>query len=147
MSKLVLTEAQIAQIGREGSAAYPNESCGAIIGVERDGRRVVERLEAMANSFDEVEKFHRFKLNPLDLARIEKLAGSEGKLVLGLYHSHPDHPARPSEYDRTHAWPFYSYVIVSIQKGSPTDITSWQLDEATEQFVSESIINGENHAA
>jgi len=64
--------------------------------------------------------------------------------VLGFYHSHPDHPARPSETDRASAWPFYSYVIVSIAKRQPVDMTSWQLDESTEQFKPEEIIRGED---
>jgi proteasome lid subunit RPN8/RPN11 len=60
--------------------------------------------------------------------------------VLGFYHSHPDHPARPSEYDRQHAWPFYSYIIVAIAGGKPADMTSWKLDEQTETFRAEEIL-------
>jgi proteasome lid subunit RPN8/RPN11 len=60
-------------------------------------------------------------------------------LVLGFYHSHPDHPARPSEYDREHGWPFYSYVIVAIHKREPVDMTCWVLDEQTEQFKPQAI--------
>ncbi len=59
----------------------------------------------------------------------------DGELVLGFYHSHPDHPARPSETDRLHGWPFYSYVIVAIHGRVPVDMTSWVLQEATEQFA------------
>jgi proteasome lid subunit RPN8/RPN11 len=70
------------------------------------------------------------------------LSGETGLAVLGFYHSHPDHPARPSEYDRQHAWPFYSYVIVAIAKGKPVDLTSWLLDEATELFNQEDISRG-----
>jgi len=140
---LVLTSDQVRQIEREGSSAYPNECCGAMIGRdERSGdsvRRIVERLEPLSNSFDSGEQYHRFSLNPLDLAKVEKKAGEEGKAVLGFYHSHPDHPARPSEYDRQHAWPFYSYVIVAIAKAQPVDLTSWQLDEQTETFNREEI--------
>ena len=62
-----------------------------------------------------------------------------GLMVLGFYHSHPDHPARPSEYDRVHAWPFYSYVIVAIHKREPKDMTCWLLDEQTEQFQPQAI--------
>ena len=70
----------------------------------------------------------------------EREAGAEGRLVLGFYHSHPDHPARPSEYDRQHAWPFYSYVIVAIAQGAALDTTSWMLDEKTETFSRQDII-------
>jgi proteasome lid subunit RPN8/RPN11 len=142
-SKLFLTSAQIRQIENEGYAAYPNECCGAILGtdvVDDDGiRRIVKRLEPLKNSFSTDEQFHRFSLDPSELMRLEKQS-SEWKLtVQGFYHSHPDHPARPSEYDRQHAWPFYSYVIVAIAGGKPAQMTSWQLDANTEQFVPEEI--------
>ena len=140
MSTLVFTPAQLEQIRREGSAAYPNECCGVILGRDVGDRRIVERLKALTNSFEAGEQYHRFKLDPLDLARAEKEAGENGQLVLGFYHSHPDHPARPSEYDRQHAWPFYSYVIVAIEKGKAADLTSWRLDETTEQFVGETVL-------
>jgi proteasome lid subunit RPN8/RPN11 len=127
------------QIEREGAAAYPNECCGILIGVETDGRRTVERLQAVDNSFEAGEQYHRFSITPKTLMQADKAAGDEGKLVLGFYHSHPDHPARPSEYDREHAWPFYSYVIVSIAKGQPVDMTSWLLDDNTNVFKRQDI--------
>jgi proteasome lid subunit RPN8/RPN11 len=136
---LILSPSQADQIRREGCAAYPNECCGVMIGHDQDEHRIVERLRTLANSFDASERYHRFRVDPLELARVEKEAGAAGKLVLGFYHSHPDAPARPSEYDREHAWPFYSYIIVSIQKGTATDMTSWKLNEKTEQFESEGI--------
>jgi proteasome lid subunit RPN8/RPN11 len=147
-TRLILTREQIAQIEREGCAAYPNECCGAIIGHDVTDtndvtRRIVDRLSPLANSFESDEQYHRFRLNPLDLVKVERDAGADGKLVLGFYHSHPDHPARPSEYDRQHAWPFYSYVIVAIEKRKPVDLTSWQLDEVTEQFRAEAIAREE----
>ncbi|HZZ44479.1 MAG TPA: M67 family metallopeptidase [Tepidisphaeraceae bacterium] len=138
VNSLVIPAALARQIEREGSAAYPNECCGIMIGRDEGGKRIVERLEAVENEFEEGEKYHRFLITPQVLMRAEKNAG--GKLVLGFYHSHPDHPARPSEYDREHAWPFYSYVIVAITKGEPTDMTSWVLDEVTETFRRQDIV-------
>jgi proteasome lid subunit RPN8/RPN11 len=143
MSTLIFTPPQLAQIRREGSQAYPNECCGAIIGRDRGENRVVESLRPLVNSFEAGEQFHRFRLDPLELAQVDKEAAGRGLLVLGFYHSHPDHPARPSETDRIHAWPFYSYVIVAVEKGRPADLTSWLLDEATEQFVSQFILEAE----
>ena len=127
------------QIEREGAAAYPNECCGILIGVETDGRRTVEKVQAVDNSFEAGEQHHRFSITPKTLMQADKAAGDEGKLVLGFYHSHPDHPARPSEYDREHAWPFYSYVIVSIAKGQAVDMTSWLLDDDTNLFKRQDI--------
>lgn len=144
MSLLVLSDKLSQQIDAEGAAAYPNECCGIIFGrdVTTDGqaRRLVERLEPVANEFDAAEQYHRFSITPKTLMDAEKRAGQNGELVLGFYHSHPDHPARPSEYDREHAWPFYSYVIVAISKGQATDTTCWVLDEETEAFKKQEIV-------
>jgi proteasome lid subunit RPN8/RPN11 len=141
---LILTESQRRQIEAEGEKAYPNECCGILIGREeqRDGpgRRIVERCVAVANDFESGEQFHRFSITPKALMDAEKSAGDAGKLVLGFYHSHPDHPARPSEFDRQHAWPFYSYVIVAIAKGAALDMTSWVLDDVTEAFERQEIV-------
>ena len=144
MNKLVLTKAQVGQIEEEGVSAYPNECCGIMIGRDvSDGactRRIVERLEAMQNVWDAQEQRRRFAIDPLALMKAEKSAAAEGNLVLGFYHSHPDHPARPSETDRQYGWPFYSYVIVSIANGAVVDMTSWVLDEQTEAFSRQDIV-------
>jgi proteasome lid subunit RPN8/RPN11 len=136
---LILTPEQYRQIEAEGVAAYPNECCGIIYGTDRGGERIVRSLEAVQNAFDAVEQYHRFSISPQQLMAADRKAGERGELVLGFYHSHPDHPARPSEYDREHAWPFYSYVIVAIHKHEPKDMTCWLLDDATEQFVGQEI--------
>ena len=139
MIRLQLTPRQARQIEAEGVQAYPNECCGIIFGADDNARRLVSRLEPVANVFDAAEQFHRFSISPQQLMAAEKQAADRGELVLGFYHSHPDHPARPSEYDRTHAWPYYSYVIVSIAKGHAIDMTSWILDERTETFSRQDI--------
>jgi proteasome lid subunit RPN8/RPN11 len=139
VSDLVLPSSLARAIEREGSAAYPNECCGIMFGHDVAGERRVERLEPVVNAFEESEQYHRFSIEPRDLIRAEKSAADAGQLVVGFYHSHPDHPARPSETDRQAAWPFYSYVIVSITNGEPLDMTCWLLDEATERFSKQEI--------
>ena len=69
----------------------------------------------------------------------EKAASAQGLEVIGWYHSHPDHPARPSDYDRDHAWPWYSYIIVSVHTGVPQDMTSWRLRDDRSEFLEEKI--------
>jgi proteasome lid subunit RPN8/RPN11 len=144
MNELVLPAELYEKIEAEGAAAYPNECCGILYGrdVVRNGvtRRVVETLEPVTNDFEAGERYHRFLITPETLMRAEKTAGAENRLVLGFYHSHPDHPARPSQYDLDHAWPFYSYVIVSIAGAIPDVMTCWVLDEATAQFRQQEII-------
>ena len=137
---LHLSPESVEQIKREGAAEYPNECCGILYGRDIGGGRIVVQLEAVQNGFESGEQYHRFSITPKNLMDAEKTASAAGMLVLGFYHSHPDAPARPSEYDRQHAWPFYSYIIVSISKGEPVDLTSWMLDEQTETFDRQDII-------
>ncbi len=142
MSKIILSSSIAGQIEREGVAAYPNECCGILVGRDVGDERIVEKLVPMTNVFDAGEQYHRFSIDPLALARADEQAGADGQVVLGFYHSHPDHPAKPSEYDRTHVppWAFYSHVIVAIHKAKPVDMTCWRMDEGTEQFVGEDIV-------
>jgi proteasome lid subunit RPN8/RPN11 len=137
---LVLSRAFHEKIEADGASAYPNECCGIMFGSEVDGRRIVRRLQTVANAFEADEQYHRFSISPQQLMQAEKDAAANAQMVLGFYHSHPDHPARPSEYDRKHAWPFYSYVIVSIARREPVDMTSWMLDEESETFVRQDIV-------
>ena len=143
LSPLMLSRALRKQIEDEGVAAYPNECCGILIGsAGQAGReRTVDRIVAMANAFDPQERYHRFSIDPLLLAGAEESAAAEGRAVIGFYHSHPDHPARPSEYDRTHVppWNFYSHIIVAIEKKQPAAMTCWVFNEETEQFDEQQI--------
>jgi proteasome lid subunit RPN8/RPN11 len=134
--RIVLPRPVHEAIEREGVAAYPNECCGILIGHDKDGVRTVERIIPMKNTFDASEQYHRFTIDPMALARADEAAVKEGKAVIGFYHSHPDHPAQPSEYDRTHVppWSYYSHIIVAIEKKQPAAMTCWVLNESTEQF-------------
>ena len=82
---------------------------------------------------------NRFLVFPEDVLRVEKAARQRNLDVLGWYHSHPDAPARPSEFDRQHAWPWYSYVIVSVEAGEPRRMASWRLTDDRERFDAEEI--------
>ena len=143
VNPLVLSAGLRRKIAAEGAAAYPNECCGILIGRDVSGRRLVERLEPGQNVFEADERYHRFSIDPRLQIKAEREAEAEGRVVLGFYHSHPDHPARPSEYDREHAWPFYSYVIVAITKGKPADMTSWVLDDETNQFLAQKVVGAD----
>ena len=144
MSKLILSPEIAAKIEQEGVAAYPNECCGILVGRDAGDHRVVEQLVPMKNVFDASEQYHRFSIDPLALMSADESASKAGKVVLGFYHSHPDHPAIPSEYDRTHVppWNFYSHVIVSIRNAKPAEMTCWRMNEGTERFEGEEIVRG-----
>lgn len=122
------------RIEHEGITAYPDECCGFLVGREIHNARRVEQVQPAENASEADQRFHRFSIDPRVLMDADRAAGTRGLRVLGFYHSHPDHPARPSEYDRQRAWPYYSYVIVSIAGDQALDMTSWLLDEETGLF-------------
>lgn len=139
MNPLILPEPLFQQIEREGAAAFPNECCGILIGRDFPDKRYVMRLVQGKNTFEADEQYHRFSIDPRAQLKAEREAEAAGLTVLGFYHSHPDHPARPSDYDRDHGWPFYSYLIVSIMSGKPVDMTSWLLNEQANIFEKQPI--------
>lgn len=117
-------------IRRHGEGTYPHECCGVIIGrFDADGSTVV-RLEPADNERDD-SRHNRFLITPETLLRADRAARADGLDVIGFYHSHPDAPARPSEFDREHAWPTYVYIIVGVAGGTAGDVTAWTL--ATER--------------
>jgi proteasome lid subunit RPN8/RPN11 len=127
-------------IRTEGEAAYPNECCGVLLGQYGDtGSRTVEGIIPIHNAREAEEQYHRFQIDSEDLMKAEKEARKQNRDVLGFYHSHPDHPARPSEYDQEHALPFYSYIIVGVEKGKSAELTSWELKTDRTQFLEEEL--------
>ena len=131
---LALEKGVAAAVREHGAATYPNECCGALIG--RDG--CVTTTYALPNTTEEGPR-RRFLVRPDDYREAEKQARAAGGDLLGFYHSHPDHPAKPSQYDLDHAWPFFSYIIVSVRAGAPEDMTSWRLREDRSAFDQEDL--------
>jgi proteasome lid subunit RPN8/RPN11 len=142
---------EIAQkIRQHGAETYPHECCGALLG--RDGidsdntaasgqqsaAREIQALFPLVNRRDD-SPHNRFSVTAEDVRDAERAAREKKLDVVGWYHSHPDHPARPSQYDREHAWPWYSYVIVSVAGGKPAEMTSWRLNDDRSEYASEEI--------
>jgi proteasome lid subunit RPN8/RPN11 len=128
------------EIRDHGAKEYPNECCGAMLGTDKDlAGREVRALFPLINRRDDSPR-NRFSITPEDFRAAERAATERGLDLLGWYHSHPDHPARPSEFDREHAWPWYSYVIVSVDSGVPKDLTSWLLEDDRSKFQQEVVV-------
>jgi proteasome lid subunit RPN8/RPN11 len=87
----------------------------------------------------DASRHNRYVISPGQFLRAEKEARAAGLDVLGFYHSHPDHPAQPSAFDLEHAWPWYSYLIASVEKGRVADVRSWRLREDRAAFESEPV--------
>jgi proteasome lid subunit RPN8/RPN11 len=136
--------AELAEKIREhGVETYPYECCGALLGRENSsGGAVVARevlgLFPLVNRRDDSPR-NRFAVTADDVREAEKAARAQGLEVIGWYHSHPDHPAKPSDFDRDHAWPWYSYIIVSVHTGVPQDMTSWRLKDDRSGYLEEKI--------
>ena len=139
---LVLKQAADAAIRTHGRDTFPHECCGALLG--RDGN-VIE-AHPLANTTEEGPR-RRFLVRPDDYREAENRAQTAGLDLLGFYHSHPDHPARPSQYDLDHAWPSFSYVIVSVMAGEDKDLTSWRLKDDRSAFEEETVTVGPHFSA
>jgi proteasome lid subunit RPN8/RPN11 len=137
--RLHLQPGVAAAIRRHGTETYPDECCGALIG--RDG--LVDSTFALPNVTDEGPR-RRFRVSPNDYRASERRATESGAELLGFYHSHPDHPARPSQYDLDHAWPSFSYIIVAVRGGVPEEMTSWRLQDDRSAFDQEDLMDGPN---
>ncbi|MBC7930394.1 MAG: M67 family metallopeptidase [Rubrivivax sp.] len=134
----------IEKIEQHSEGDYPNECCGLLIGrIEEGGRtRVVFETHPVENIFEqEGERHHRMSINPLDYARAERLYASRGLGVVGNYHSHPDHPAVPSQFDLEHLapWTTMSYIVVTVREGKMADVRSWELAPDRSRFIEEEI--------
>lgn len=110
----------------DGQKTYPHECCGFMYGKEEDGKRIITHAEPVNNTKEE-NRERRFEISPLDYMKAEEYADNNGLILLGVYHSHPEHPAIPSEHDLKVAMPYFSYVIVSVKKAKAVDFRSWKL--------------------
>jgi len=126
-------------IRRHGEETYPHECCGALVG---RGDAVTD-IVALPNTTEEGPR-RRFLVRPSDYRLAEQRATELGGELLGFYHSHPDHPARPSQYDLDHAWPTFAYVIVSVASGKSELMTVWFLKDDRSIFEEGSLHHGEN---
>lgn len=127
-------------IKTDGEHTYPNECCGVLIGeIDSTGVKTAKRAESIHNAREDGEQYHRFLITSEDMIRAEQTARAEKLDVIGFYHSHPDHPAVPSEYDKEHALPFYSYVILSVRRGKANELTSWELTASRTTFLPENL--------
>jgi proteasome lid subunit RPN8/RPN11 len=131
-------EALIEKIHEHGARDYPNECCGALLGREEGADRTVLGLVPLVNQRNDSPR-DRFSITSDDVRLAEKEASAQGWELIGWYHSHPDSPARPSEFDREHAWPWYSYIIFQVEKGEPREMRSWRLDDDRAKYEEEAI--------
>ena len=133
LSKDVLT-----QIHAHGEQAYPEEGAGFLLGVD-GSERAVKTILPLANSREDAARHNRYLITAENYLKAELEADRRGLSLIGVFHSHPDNPNRPSEFDRDWAQPFFSYIITSVDSGKTIESRSWRLLEDRSQFVEEKI--------
>ena len=136
---IALTGESAAQINKHLEADFPHEGCGFFFGTEEGNDRKVTVIRPVDNA-KEGDQRRRFEVSPLDYIKAERFALQHDLAFLGIYHSHPNHPAIPSIHDLKQAVPYFSYIIVSIQEGKSANTTSWRLDEEKGEFEEEKVI-------
>ena len=140
-NKMITTDEQhLSDMRQHGERDYPFECCGLMLGrFESTDQKIVVETYPISNAREEEAKRNRFLIRPDELRRGEKYASEKGLDVVGFYHSHPDDRAVPSKYDLDHAWPTYSYVVVSVEKGQAVDLRSWEMEPDRSKFNEEEI--------
>lgn len=133
-----ITANAIEAINADALQAFPNECCGFLYGSESEGRQIT--LAIPVTNSKEGDQRRRFEISPLDYMRAEQFALQNNTQLLGVYHSHPNHPAIASEHDLAVAMPYFSYVIVSVMNGEVADVKSWRLKDEVHEFQEEEVL-------
>jgi proteasome lid subunit RPN8/RPN11 len=136
---LIIEQKPLDEMYQDALQSFPDECCGFFFGKETGEERIITHSLVVNNS-KEGDKRRRFEIAPKDYLNAERFADENGLQFLGVYHSHPNHPAIPSEHDRVAAQPYFSYIIISVKENEIAGIRSWQLNDQF-QFEEETIEN------
>lgn len=134
---LHITREILERIHLHGEQAYPEEGAGLLLGDLTGAQPRVKEILPLTNAREEGARYNRYQLTPQDYLQGEQLAEELGLSVLGVFHSHPDHPSSPSDFDRQWAWPNFSYLITSVMDGRASQSRSWRLKEDRTAFSEE----------
>lgn len=137
--RLEITQNLLERIHRHGEEAYPDEGAGLLLGSLEAGVHVVSAILPLDNARESAARHNRYLLTPQDYLNGELEAEKRGLDVIGVFHSHPDHPNEPSEFDREWAMPIFAYIITSVRSGQSAGSRSWVLSENRAQFIEEPI--------
>lgn len=136
---ITVPKEQLAEIREHSVRDYPYECCGLLLGRFGEDGKIVHETYPISNAREESAKRNRFLITPEELMKGERYARSRDLEVVGFYHSHPDSSAVPSKYDLDHAWPTYSYIIVSTGEGQSSDLFSWEQEPDRSRFNPEEV--------
>jgi proteasome lid subunit RPN8/RPN11 len=136
-TQIVLNQQTLQAIYSHVAEGYPEECCGLLIGLIEGETKTVINARRMKNVFEKSEKFHRYTIDPVEYMNVENEIESDGKEIVGIYHSHPNAPPKPSLFDKQHAWPTLSYVVVEVRDSKPVKTLSWVLKDDRSEFIQE----------
>ncbi len=128
---LSLPKAILEAIRAHGRETYPHECCGFLLGVPGAGS--ASELVRASNAREDSPQ-NRYLIPPVEFVRTQRDADQRGLDIVGFYHSHPDHPAKPSAFDQDHAWPGYAYLIAEVRSGEARELRGFRLDEVGGPF-------------
>ncbi len=133
-----LSNAQVAEIKEHGVRDFPHECCGVILGDFENGAKIVRELRPLSNVHEDGHE-RRYLVSPDEMLALMQEERRTKRKILGFYHSHPNHPSYPSDYDRDWASPWYTYIIISILDGKPDLMTAWLLQDDRDAFIPDEI--------
>jgi proteasome lid subunit RPN8/RPN11 len=136
---IVLTSLLLSTIQEHGERCYPEEGAGVILGTTELESRTATDIIPIVNSSDSSERHHRYLIAPREMLTAEIKAEELNREVIGIFHSHPDHPAEPSEVDKQWALPWYSYIITAVEDGEGKVSRAWLFAEDRTRFHEEEI--------
>jgi proteasome lid subunit RPN8/RPN11 len=136
-----LTAAQIEAVEAHGESTYPNEGAGFLLGrMPEPETLLIEAVLPVENRREAEVQYNRYELSPKDYLRAEMEAAKQGIDLVGVFHSHPDHPSEPSVFDRDHALPNFAYLITSVRKGKAAITQAWRLHEGRDRFDEDRLV-------
>ena len=139
-TRIILNQSVVREMHNHATSTYPEECCGLLLGKRGDGATKIANVsERMDNVFQKEERFHRYAIDATKFIDTENKAKGMNQEIIGIYHSHPDSPAKPSSYDTSRAWPGFSYVVIQVNNSEAIETTSWILNQDKKEFVPEDI--------
>ncbi|MGI0078423.1 MAG: M67 family metallopeptidase [Nitrososphaerales archaeon] len=136
-TEIALDQQLLTEIHSHASSTYPEECCGLMIGRLEGVTKRVNSLKRMKNMYAPAERYHRYAIDPMEYLKAENEIESTGEEIVGIYHSHPNAPAKPSFFDQSYGWPTLSYVVVEVREGKPVSTASWVLKDDRSEFLQE----------
>jgi proteasome lid subunit RPN8/RPN11 len=134
-----LPERVISEIRLHTENAYPEEAAGFLLGRELDDVRIIQTVLPQSNQYRADQRSRRYLIDAKDMLSAENYADEQGFEILGIFHSHPDHPAEPSSFDLEWSLPHYSYLISSVENGELVTSRCWRLNEDRTGYYEEEI--------